>query len=86
MTEPTAALMAMVVAQNKFLRKLDLSSNRLGPVSKNFLNVKLKIKFQKNKNLKGRWKTNSRSNARKQKFNRNRLKTYRLWPRVRIYN
>jgi hypothetical protein len=32
MTEPTAALIAMVVSQNKTLKKLDLSSNRLGPV------------------------------------------------------
>ena len=32
MTEPTAALFASVILQNKVLRFLDLSSNRLGPV------------------------------------------------------
>ena len=33
MTEPTASLIASVISQNKKLRYLDLSSNRLGPVS-----------------------------------------------------
>jgi hypothetical protein len=32
MTEPTAALISGVIIQNKTLRYLDLSSNRLGPV------------------------------------------------------
>ena len=32
MTEPTAALISNVIVQNKSLRYLDLSSNRLGPV------------------------------------------------------
>jgi hypothetical protein len=36
MTEPTAALIAMVISQNKYLRKLDLSSNRLGGVSQKY--------------------------------------------------
>jgi hypothetical protein len=33
MTEPTAAMISTVIAQNSNLRYLDLSSNRLGPVS-----------------------------------------------------
>ena len=33
MTEPTAALISNVIVQNKTLRYLDLSSNRLGPVA-----------------------------------------------------
>jgi hypothetical protein len=44
MTEPTAALISSVIVQNKSLRYLDLSSNRLGPVDKDFIS-KIKTSF-----------------------------------------